>query len=235
MYNILMKIHCLSDLHGKYAGLPQIDCELLLISGDILSTFFGRKRRDVEARVQADEFNNLFSPWLGNQKFEKCVFIWGNHDFIGEKFDISNLNIPNNVIHLQDSHVDIEINNKNVKIFGTPWTPWFYDWAFNAPLEEVGNKDEPFLNKKFSNCPDNVDIILSHGPPQGILDRTIDDLSVGSKALLSLVNRVKPKLFVCGHIHEATGVFDLENTRIINASVVDLKHRIQHEGFKVEL
>jgi Icc-related predicted phosphoesterase len=66
--------------------------------------------------------------------------------------------------YLQDAAIELF----GLRIWGTPWQPWFYDWAFNAPRRN----GEEFLASKFETIPADTDIVVAHGPPHGFGDRT---------------------------------------------------------------
>ena len=51
----------------------------------------------------------------------------------------------------------------------------------------------------------NVDIMLTHGPPMGILDKTWRGEAVGCDHLLRAARRSRPLLHCFGHIHEGWG------------------------------
>jgi Icc-related predicted phosphoesterase len=125
-----------------------------------------------------------------------------------------------------------------IKIWGTPWQPYFYNWAFNAPE----NNGERFLKEKFDLIPDDTDIVICHGPPYGYGDRVGDqrDLRaerVGSRAMTARLRDVNPRLMVCGHIHAGTGDYKLhgKQTRIINAAVVNERYKVKRGPFVFEL
>ena len=75
---------------------------------------------------------------------------------------------------------------------GIPTTPW--PWSWDLTEEEASSL--------LSSCPDAVDVMVLHSPPRGYLD---GPRSLGSSALLSAVERVQPRVAVCGHIHECAG------------------------------
>jgi hypothetical protein len=57
---------------------------------------------------------------------------------------------------------------EGLKIYGSPFSPYFRDWAFNAtPLDDGGDE---FMDRKFSRIPDDTDIFIIHGPPMGYGD-----------------------------------------------------------------
>ena len=72
-----------------------------------------------------------------------------------------------------------------------------------------------------------TDVIVCHGMPYGILDECpdINDSSklvhVGCEELLKAVYRIKPKLFIGGHLHEGHGRLDKDGMTFINAAIMD--------------
>ena len=102
-------------------------------------------------------------------------------------------------------------------MWGSPWQPWFYDWAFNL-------QRGPEIRAKWDRIPAGVDVLVTHGPPAGILDRVVDGRSVGCADLLDAVRRVRPLLHVFGHIHEAYGEVERDGTRFVNASTCTVRY-----------
>lgn len=197
-----MKIICVADLHENLPEIPE--CDLLLIAGDITYAFHG------DMLSQRQFLDKKFRKWLERVPAKHVVGIAGNHDQVFQK-NLHPKNLP--WTYLQDSYL---LTEGGIRIYGTPWQPWFYDWAFNAY--------EPQLDMKWEHIPENIDIILVHGPPYGYGDKTGDPAQpgVGSKALLKHVERVKPKLVVCGHIHSGYGMYRLnEYTDVVNCALVD--------------
>ncbi len=87
---------------------------------------------------------------------------------------------------------------------GIPTTPW--PWSFDLSEDEA--------EAALEGCPDGVDVLVLHSPPRGFLD---GDRSLGSEALLRAVERVKPRVAVCGHIHECQGQeAAIGSTRLFN-------------------
>jgi Icc-related predicted phosphoesterase len=67
--------------------------------------------------------------------------------------------------------------------------------------------------------PANTDILITHGPPYGILDKNRVGFSAGCQSLKRAVKRIHPKLHVFGHIHEAGGMVEMGGTTFVNACV----------------
>ncbi len=110
--------------------------------------------------------------------------------------------------YLLDSGVTIE----GLRFWGSPWQPWFMDWAFNLPRGAA-------LRERWALIPEGTDVLITHGPPFGVLDWTARGERVGCEELLAAVQRVKPKLHVFGHIHEGYGEHEQDGTRFVNASI----------------
>lgn len=202
-------VAALADLHGFLPEVPA--CDLLLLGGDLTPA------DDHSLERQAAWLAGPFRRWLDDVPATDVVGIAGNHDFLFEQTpDL----IPDGLrwTYLQDSAATVA----GLEIFGSPWSPWFYNWAFNAPQ---GDLDETFLTERFSRCPMGADVLLVHGPPIGYGDQTSRGERVGSTAQLALIDRVRPQLAVFGHIHEDRGRWEREGTTLANVAAVDLAYR----------
>lgn len=208
-----MKFVVISDTHGQHQKLSLPQGDVLIHAGDVSKKGTLRQIED-------------FLSWFSTLDFEYKIFIAGNHDFYFEKADPSEIKqlIPNNIIYLNDSAVEIA----GTKIWGSPVQPWFHDWAFNR---QRGTE----IKKHWDLIPNDVDILVTHGPVYGILDTTIRGELVGCKELLSVVQRIKPKAFICGHIHEDYGTYQSEETLFINASILNLRYQVAHQPIVFEL
>lgn len=203
-----MKITFISDTHGKHDqitdALPK-DTDLLIHAGDLSS--MGR----------VNELED-FLQWYDALPIPKKVFIVGNHDFLAEKnpglFQKILQKYPD-LIYLENTAITID----GIKIWGSPVTPFFFNWAFN---EERGEA----IKKFWEVIPDDVDILVTHGPPLGYGDRTDRGELVGCKDLLEIVEKIKPKYHTFGHIHEGYGMYQNDATTFINASVLNLRYQV---------
>jgi len=208
-----MKFVVISDTHGQHAGLKLPKGDVLMHAGDISS----RGKRD-----EVLDFLNWFKELPHKYK----IFIAGNHDFLFEDLPEEEIKamIPDNVIYLCDSGVSIE----NIKIWGSPVTPWFFDWAFNR---QRGTE----IAKHWNLIPNDTDILITHGPVFDKLDRTIHGERVGCIDLLKKVEHLRPKIFICGHIHEAYGTQEQNGIKYINASVLDERYRLKNQPSVFEM
>lgn len=80
----------------------------------------------------------------------------------------------------------------------------------------------------------NTDILITHGPPHGILDE-VNGCNVGCEELLLAVQRIKPKYHIFGHIHEGYGQKTIDGTTYINCSHVDGKYRPVNQPIRFEI
>ena len=202
-----MKIIAISDLHGFLPEIPP--CDLLLIAGDICPTSNHR------VPFQAEWLNTVFRVWLESlRQVGKVIGIAGNHDFIFQ--NAAHLVPPDlNWIYLEDSLTEY----RGLRIWGTPWQPWFHDWAFNFLPGPAG---EDQATRKWTQIPNDTAILVTHGPPQHILDETIRGRHVGCPQLLHRIHQLKAlKLHVFGHIHESYGTHIEDGVLHVNACTCD--------------
>jgi len=153
--------------------------------------------------------------WLGSLPHAHKVIIAGNHELTLERFRSFPKRYWPSATYLQDAVVQIQ----GLKIYGSPWQPEFQDWAFNLPRG-------PRLARKWAMIPDDTDILVTHGPPWGILD-TIDAEGehLGCEDLLSRVHAIRPKVHAFGHIHGGHGSLESRGTLFVNASICDEEYR----------
>lgn len=219
-----MRIVCISDTHGLHPMMPDElpKGDILIHAGDCTNR--GTKR-DVE------DFVNWFMNIKG---YDTKIFIAGNHDWA---FELANephhkgdydwfhhlINSENlsqsDVTYLEDGEMIIESPefSRPIKIWGSPWQPEFYNWAFNLP--RLGDE----LRTKWEMIPEDTDILITHGPPHEVRDFVENwrqpNQNVGCELLRFHVERVKPLLHVFGHIHGAYGAALIKETLYVNASI----------------
>jgi Icc-related predicted phosphoesterase len=196
-----MKIVAISDSHERHHFLKLPEGDVLVHSGDF--TFRG-------------EFNAVsqFAFWMSQQKFKHKIVIAGNHELTFADPQIRpimvNLLTEAGCIYLEDNSVEI-----GGKVFyGSPWQPRFYDWAFNVDRG-------PQIAKKWAAIPENTNVLITHGPPHGILDDTIRDGSQGCKDLADRIFELKNlQAHIFGHLHRDGGKMVEEyGIKFVNASV----------------
>ena len=205
-----MRVVCISDTHTAHRDLVVPPGDLLVCAGDFT-------RRGDEADVRA------FDAWLGELPHPHKVVIAGNHDFAFER-DPAARTWLRHATYLQDSGLTVD----GLKIWGSPWQPRFFDWAFNL------DRGEP-LRAVWDLIPPDTHVLITHGPPFGILDTTSRGQRVGCEALAEAVARIHPRLHVFGHIHEAYGTVTQDGTVFVNASSCDLRYRARNAPIVVDL
>ncbi len=203
-----MKITCIADLHGY---LPQLEGgDLLIIAGDIT------------ARDKIPEWVEFYS-WLKAQNYRQKLLIGGNHDnLLSQSLSTHQARVMGlleempgleNHEYLQDSGFTFE----GLNIWGSPWTNWFR--GVN-PKCKAFMATESVLKDKWALIPDDTDILITHGPPFGVLDRAADGTHCGSKCLADRLLELKLRLHVFGHIHEGYGSQD-ERHLTVNCSLMN--------------
>lgn len=210
-----MIIDCISDLHGDYPELEGGD--LLIVAGDLTAS---------DTRHQMCCAYN----WMWDQKYTRVVFIAGNHDG-----NIECISSPcKSIDYLQDSGTEFE----ELKIWGSPWTPTFGDWHF---MRDRGAS----IKERWDLIPDDIDILVTHGPPYGILDKvTLSSRGdqyrhAGCEELRACVERIQPRLHVFGHIHNGYGQMLLKCTPrdvlCVNASLMNEDYEFVNKPIRVVL
>jgi Icc-related predicted phosphoesterase len=195
-----------ADFHGRTPPVIP-ECDLCIIAGDIAPGEFGKLTREA------------LNGWISETKRSAgcdVIAVAGNHDFD-----------PQLLKGLGWWYLEDEaINLRGLKIWGSPWSPTFGNWAFM--------RDDSGLAAVWEQIPTEVDIIISHGPVFGYGDYVRNSYSrnngehVGSVTLrnrLTYTRFPNLKLVACGHIHEGYGSYvcsnQLNTFDIINGAWVD--------------
>lgn len=182
-----------------------------------------------------------FCHWTMRQKYSKVIFIAGNHDncLVGNpsmhQGPYEDIGRPE-IAYLFDNGIEFE----GLKIWGSPWTMKFPGMNPHCMAFTVDTEEE--LADKFEKIPHDTDILITHSPPYGILDKIVDGRNVGSKYLHAWFKYVeRPKLHVFGHIHEAYGQGEFfsgyNNTMVksVNASHVNEHYQPVNKPIRVIL
>lgn len=199
-----MRIVAISDTHGFHRQVKLPEGDILIHAGDV--SMKGE-------RFQIEEF----IEWFAKLDFRDKIFIAGNHDFFFERSsanEILNL-IPPNITYLNNTSVELA----GRKIWGSPITPYFFNWAFNK------QRGEP-IARYWEMIPSDTDILITHGPMLGHLDLTKGGQHVGCKDLLLRAQNLKIKAHIFGHIHESYGQLDANDTFFVNACIVNRNYEV---------
>ncbi len=198
-----MIIDCIGCLHGDFPTLDGGD--LLIVTGDL---------------TYSDTLDQHYDAWewLHAQPYKKVVLVAGNHDGVLQTHPNFYRKAMPKVQYLQDSGIEFE----GLRIWGSPWTHVFH--GQNPRCMAFALRDD-LLHDKFNEIPLNADILVTHGPPLfhlSAIERHIKGIEsreeCGSYALNEAVKRIKPKLHVFSHIHEAYGEEKTKRTHFVNCS-----------------
>jgi Icc-related predicted phosphoesterase len=192
----MLTLVLMSDTHGLHDEVTVPPGDILLHAGDFT---------EVGGFEEVERFNDF----LGRLPHPHKIIIAGNHDMCFEDEPERARRLITNAIYLQDQAVEVE----GIKFYGSPWQPWFFDWAFNLPRGID-------LERKWAMIPENTDVLITHGPPHGIGDANWLGEKVGCQDLRERLRQVRPRLHVFGHIHEARGMWEIDATTFVNASTV---------------
>ena len=65
------------------------------------------------------------------------------------------------------------------------------------------------------------DVLVTHEPPAGVLDLARSGRHIGTRTVLELLTRLRPRVLTCGHVHEAPGIERFGETLVINCTMGD--------------
>lgn len=189
-----MKILHVSDLHTFHEMLyiPN-DIDLIILSGDITNW---KDTNDVEFEQ--------FYKWWSQIDIDKII-IAGNHDFCYLK-QYNKDKIKECSIYLEHEYCDY----KGLTIFGSPYVPIYGNWEFMRTPHKLG--------QLWGHLDEGIDILITHGPPKGILDLTYTYAGLlkfcGDNGLLNRIKKVNPKYHLFGHIHDNQDIKNFGNRMI---------------------
>lgn len=214
----------MSDTHtylGKILDrLPEAD--LLIHCGDALS------------RGSLEEFNR-FCKTLNNiyKRYDAIFYTAGNHDIHVETFPILCKEIFQNNVPNGNLLLDEMVNYNGLNIYMSPWTPRFFDWAWMYDRKDG--------KRTWNKIPDETDILITHGMPYGILDKSgfimgdEVDQHVGCKDLLERIQQINPMIYAGGHLHHGFGNETINHTLYLNASICDEQYIPNRNPWLVEV
>jgi Icc-related predicted phosphoesterase len=201
-----MKLVLISDTHQKHRGIEVPACDVLIHAGDACG--WGNER----------EFAS-FANWMEEQtQATHRIFSPGNHDTCVE----SDPNMARGM--LGDTHLLIGQTARiegGLVVHGIPWSPAFCNWSFQADDDHVA-EGYPHIESYLQQIPVDTNILVTHGPPRGLLDKNCFGEECGSFTMRRWLDQgLFPdslKLIVCGHIHEGAGACRVGDIQIINAA-----------------
>ena len=190
------------------------EADILVHAGDV--TYTGK-------RSQYEDF----ADWFNKQPHRHKCCVAGNHDFNAE--EVLRPLLDESVYFLKDQGIEL----CGIKFWGSPYTPTFGMWANMADRGEE-------IRKHWDLIPNDTDVLITHGPPYGILDSSeLTNGSVGCEELEMAVSRVQPSIHVFGHIHGAyghkSGAEHSMYTDFYNASMVNEDYRPVNKPWVVDI
>lgn len=202
-----VRLVCVSDTHNQTPKLPPGD--ILIHAGDLSNQgTFSELQKTIK--------------WLQQTQFRVKILVCGNHDVTcdvpfyqqyGGNFHNKKIEDPQRCIDLfhsdptfvylnheaKDVRVEFEDDTHALlKVFGSPYSPAKGFWAFGYRPEKA--------SQLWSEIPLNSDLVITHTPAKNHRDRCSARGTAGCEKLREALSRIRPKLFVCGHIHEGYGV-----------------------------
>jgi predicted phosphohydrolase len=207
-----LRVVCISDTHELHRELVVPPGDLLIHAGDF--TFFGRGVRAILD----------FNDWLGDLPHPHKVAICGNHEYALESDPNLRRLFTNATLLLNES-----VFFGPAKVWGSPLTP--------RDSGAFGGSNAMERVMAYQSIPPDTDILITHGPPYGVLDHTPSESAgpIGDKELREAVIRVKPKLHVFGHVHSGYGVRLTRHTVFVNAALLGPEGSLQNRPIVVEI
>ena len=225
-----LKIACVSDVHGLYNCIQWPQADVLIMAGDLCPNFYGDKTRD--AQRQGMWLETHFEPMLrvlsrADAGYKRIFIVPGNHDRVFDFFPYKANKVLKNIRGVK-LLIDSAEKYKGKKFYGSPYSSWFHGnhWSFNLP--DISDPTDLEARKeilaRWENIPDDTDVLITHGPARGYLDKVQRGELVGCPLLeYQVQNRIKPALHVVGHIHESAGMMVSNGIITLNAAYVDLQ------------
>jgi predicted phosphodiesterase len=226
----MLKVSLISDTHTKHSlcenDLPGGD--LLIHAGDFMSTGYS-----------INEVFGFFNWFNSIDNYDTKIFIAGNHDRLMENDPEKIAGILTGyktIEYLQDEELVMYFDGPNgdhpednIRIYGSPWQPEFWNWAFNLP------RNDKEMKARWDAIPANTDILVTHGPPFGYQDIPGGvSIRVGCEMLRYRVDEIKPKIHVFGHIHGSAGYYFDGHTHFFNASILNEQYQYTNLPFTFE-
>jgi Icc-related predicted phosphoesterase len=190
-----IRLVLISDTHELHRELDVPDGDILIHCGDI--SMMSRSLAAIED----------FDDWLGGLPHKVKLLVPGNHEFVLE--DPARRGLITNATMLINESVKV----MGLRIWGSPVTP-----LCGAAFGLISDRERTEL---YGQIPADTDIVITHGPPYGVLDREPgSEYHAGCRQLLAAIQRVKPRLHVFGHAHGCFGKMDSPDTLFVNVALL---------------
>jgi predicted phosphohydrolase len=193
------RIVAVADTHGFHERLSVPEGDIFIHAGDLT-------QRGTLAQLAA------VAQWMNALPHRHKIVVAGNHDFAFQNEPQEARALFKNLTYLEDSAVNV----LGLSLYGTPWQPWFYDWAYNLHRGAA-------IAEKWALIPFGLDILITHGPPAGFGDLTRRGERVGCQDLTLALEAKVPRFHLFGHIHEDPGSWQLGGTNVRNITSAECK------------
>jgi len=207
-----LQLTIISDTHGQHQKLGKLTGEVLIHCGDMFNMF-----------NQSHEDFDRMDDWFGEQDFDLILCTGGNHDFELQKRSLYVDNPFRNAVYLGG----ISYQYGGVTFFGAPWVPELYGQAFYT--------EDADLAGNWADIPEEVDVLITHTPPLGILDVSSGGLVLGCRYLMEAIERTRPIIHCFGHVHGSSGIHRAGGITYVNAALVTSQYELTHQPYRLEL
>jgi Icc-related predicted phosphoesterase len=200
-----MDLVVLSDTHELHRDVEVPGGDLLLFCGDL--SMFSKSLSAIRD----------FNEWLGELPHRWKLVVPGNH-----KFFIEENPCKRSILSHARVLIDEEIIIGGLKIYGSPMTP-LSGGAFG--------KSSPLDRKRhWAKIPEDIDVLVTHGPPHGILDRSPGQTEhIGDQELSARLKYLPSLRLHCfGHVHGGYGSHEQGGVLFINAALLGPMGDIAH-------
>ena len=209
-----MKLVAVADTHNEYHKLIVPDGDVFIQAGDI----------DLCNLKDAVRYNK----WLGTLPHKYKIVVGGNHDvWLAKNYMQIKHEVLDNCIYLENSGVELE----GINFWGSPMSPTFGNWYFMADRGED-------IKHYWDAIPENTDVLITHSPPQRILDEVPRGIwydYAGCKDLHNRVKQIKPVFHIFGHIHCGAGEKKDEHTQYCNVAVMGEDYTLINEPMQLNI
>lgn len=221
-----MKLVMTSDTHYPFTEDMIPSGDVFLHAGDLMYTGYPDEWYQRLDSLRALEHKNK-------------IFVPGNHDFHVQNYrGVARSELRKaGVFCLDGNDICAEVNG--LIVYGIPYVTGLRGWAYAKTEKEL----EEWLNRATHGMPD-PDIVISHQPPFMIRDAVFPERTnkyaqehVGSVALNRWFHSMKkkPKVWVCGHIHESYGQENIDGTEFFNAAMCDRNYEQNNKPLTWEI
>jgi len=191
-----MRIVAVADTHLFHRELAIPDGDVFLHAGDLC-----RGGSVDELKVALE--------WIAELPHATKIVVAGNHDMcLEDAATVARPLVTQVATYLEDEGAEIG----GLRFWGSPWQPAYNGWGFNLA------RGEPLV-RKWAMIPEGLDVLVTHGPPEGIGDRSsMGAERAGCRDLRARVAVARPLVHVFGHIHEDGGAWEVDGTTFVNAT-----------------